>query len=255
MFFKLQGSSMRILIVFTVSLLLLCCTSKDQDSAETAPQTAIEISGQWISEEYFESIKNTKSPKKVQTGSEYMSIPEHSGEPITILINFHERIDSLVILRRSNTYEIWQVERNTITHRVRRIKILANDKISVDGKNFYKIDPVRKNGTPLVLEELLFQGRYISKNGTIVEFTKERNVSGLDDVEYYEPMVDYFDAGRQIDQVGLRRAGKEIEWFGFRFNGDTLNIYSLNCITYDSAEKRCLEVAYGALAFSFIKTN
>ena len=71
----------------------------------------------------------------------------------------------------------------------------------------------------------------------------------MDNFKYYRPEIDYYDAGMDIDQVGLGNSQNELEWFGFKFKKDTLELYKLNCLTFDSAENRCVEVDYGQLSY------
>ena len=98
---------------------------------------------------------------------------------------------------------------------------------------------------PLILEEILFKGNYQTKKGQPVEFKKNGEVTGLGKYKYYVPMMDYFDAGRQIDQVGLGETRDKLDYFGFKFRKNGLDLFALKCKTFDEGEKRCVDVDFG----------
>lgn len=83
----------------------------------------------------------------------------------------------------------------------------------------------------LILEQILFAGKY-SLNGKPVELKENGQLTGLQDYTFYIPIIDYNDAAMQVNQIYLKKDSKSPEYFGFKFEEDTLNIYNLNCIEY-----------------------
>ena len=49
----------------------------------------------------------------------------------------------------------------------------------------------------------------------------------------------------QVDQIGFGQNKNELEYFGFKFNKDTLALFKLNCLTFDSAFNSCVDVKLG----------
>jgi len=223
--------------------------------------TTITISGCWVSEKYFNSIKEFKSPKKAQNGSCLIIIPNRNLQKTTILYDFHDWFDYYEILKNHNKYEIWETRNDSITKLQNTIELTSSN-IKVDGNVFVKISPIMKkdiihNGLKseiLIQEEILFKGNYLTSDGKNVEFKNNGQLIGLDDYHYYSPINDYYDEGMQVDQIILVKTEKNIEWkdlewFGFKFNKDTLKLYKLNCLAFDSTSHNCGVVELGDLVY------
>ena len=73
--------------------------------------------------------------------------------------------------------------------------------------------------------------------------------------KYYKPLIDYFDAGLQIDQVGFGETAEKMEYFGFKFKRNKLELYKLKCDAYDEVDNRCVEVSYGIKSYDLQKTS
>jgi hypothetical protein len=43
----------------------------------------------------------------------------------------------------------------------------------------------------------------------------------------------------------LGQNNNDLEYFGFKFIQDTLELYNLNCLNFDSTDNRCVEVELG----------
>ncbi len=209
--------------------------------------TIISCSGYWLCKDYFERINNLKSPKKAQENSELIFLPERTWMPTMMISNFHEGGPTLTVLNNGNQYELWEIQEDSLIQRIEKITIMDSVNIKIGKRSFVKINPLKSDYGFRILEEILFKGSYSNASGTIVEFKKNGQVVGLDNFKVYEPVIDYIDAGRQVDLIRLGTSKKEIEYFGFIFNHDTLELYKLNCLAYDSIEKRCVEVELGQL--------
>ena len=243
-----------------IELLFSCSSSNRQENGGATTlvdiktlDTTIYFSGSWLSENYFNSIREFKSPKKAQDGSEFIVIPNRTLKPTMIIANFHEGGPSLTILKNGDKYQIWETQDDSVVQLMNDIQIISETKIKIGNQNFIKINSLTIKDDFKILEEILFKGRYTNADGKNIDFQNNGELSGLDKFHYYLPQNDYFDAGSQVDQVGLGMSDKNIEWYGFKFNIDTLEIYKLNCVTLDSTDKRCVVVENGDLTYKLWK--
>jgi hypothetical protein len=213
----------------------------------SAGDVRIPFAGDWISKDYFDKVTSDKSPRKAQEGSEdcFIHIPPTPSQTTSMVYNFHEAGPQLVAIQKNGTYRMWEKVNDNLVQVIYTIDRIADDKIKIGDKTFLKINPIIDNNQPRILEEILFKGKYQLKTGQQVEFKKNGEVTGLDGYRYYAPVIDYFDAGLQVDQVGLGMAKDQLEYFGFKFKGNTLDLYKLKCKTYDEMNKRCLDVTFG----------
>ena len=222
----------------------------------------ISIAGIWLSENYYNSLKEFKSPKKAQDNSLLLVIPESISEKTTIMYDFHDDFENYAIVKNLSDYEIWENFNNHNTKFEYNIKVISSTKIKIGETILIKIDPIKvkdffHNGLKnelLVLEELLFKGIYITLDGKKVEFKNNGQIEGLEGFFYYKPEIDYYDQGMQVDQLILVKSEKSIEWkdleyYGFKFNMDTLELYKLNCIDFDSTYQQCGIVENGELLY------
>ena len=114
-------------------------------------------------------------------------------------------------------------------------------------KTFVKINSSKKLDTEQILEEILFKGKYTNSEGKTIEFKPNGQIVGLDKFHFYDPIIDYFDEGMQVDQIRIGNSQNELDYYGFKFNKDTLSLYKLNCIEFDSTSNNCGIVEYGQL--------
>lgn len=242
-------------IIFTcITAWLLYSCSTDKLPVQTGENgtadfkkldTSISFAGYWLSEDYYEGIMEHHSPKKAQDESQFIIIPGRTLQQLIIIYNFHEGGAFLKILKHGPNYEVWEVQDDSLTQMLYPVELISSTKIKLKGKTFVKIDLQHERK---ILEALLFKGQYSNAAGKTIEFKANGQVLGLDPFSYYEPVIDYYDAGMQVDQVGLGHSEKDLEWYGFKFNTDTLELYKLKCLEFDSAGNNCVEVEFGALA-------
>lgn len=241
----------RFIIFLAIATIFFSCstsTEKSEDASDYKQlDTIINFAGSWLIEDYYNSILKHKSPKTAQDGAEFIIIPNKTLQQTIMLYGFHEGGPFLKILKNKNAYEVWEVQEDSLINKHYDIKILSDTKIQLGKKRFVKISSAVAENFK-ILENILFQGIYISEKGNNVEFKPDGTVTGLENISYYEPIIDYVDAGMQIDQIGLGKSDTEIEWFGFKFKDDTLEIYELQCLTFDSTMNSCVEVDYGKLS-------
>ena len=245
--------------VLTIAMIIsLSSTCRQQKSVPTTSidfktyDTTLSFSGYWLTEKYIKDIRKNKSPKLAQDGSEYIYIPDRTLKKTMMIYNFHEGGEFLTVLKNETSYVI---------------EIISPREIKIGDKNFVKIHPiigkdifsVSRENQPLILEEILFKGNYITADGKNVEFKNDGNLISLDNYHYYVPVDDYYDEGMQVDQIGLTHSDndsikwKDLEWFGFKFNEDTLALYKLNCVAFDSTSQNCGIVEYGDLIYKLFR--
>lgn len=250
--------------ILTFVLLYSCSTNSGQEKINTAISvdfkkldTTISFNGNWLSEDYFNNIIKYKSPKKAQDSSKFIIIPDSTLKPTFMIYNFHEGGAALTILKHSEKYEIWEVQGDSITQQSGDIQILSPTKMKIGTENFVKINSISDQGNFMILEEILFKGIYSNSEGNKkIEFKNNGELSGLADYHFYSPDIDYFDAGMQVDQIRLSKIKNDYEncdTFGFKFNKDTLELYKLNILNYDSINKMPVEVEYGQLFYKLNK--
>lgn len=248
-----------ILIVLIIFIIFSFCNysckndgnskSSNLDKIKTL-DTLVPFSGYWLCEDYLNSLNKFKSPKKAQEGEcKYIEIPKKTLITTSIILNFHEGGEELKVLKNKGIYQLWKIDYDTISELMSDIKIISQTKIKIANETFIKINPLKINDEVKILEEILFKGQYVTSEGKIVNIKNNGQVTGLDNYRYYYPIIDYYDAGLQIDQIGFGITNKDFDYYGFKFNNETLELYKLKCITYDSIEKECVEVDYGELAY------
>ncbi len=231
---------------------LLCsCSSTDKNTEQTSAanfktkDTTISFTGYWLCKDYFESINNFKSPKKAQDNSEFIFIPDRTIKQTMMIGNFHEGGPTLTILSNGDHYELWEIQEDSLTQQLDKIEIIDEPNIKIGDRVFVKINPLQSDNGSRILEEILFKGTYTNALGTAIEFKNNGQIIGLDNFKIFEPIIDYIDAGMQVDQIGFGQNKNELEYFGFKFNKDTLELFKLNCLTFDSTDNRCVEVELG----------
>lgn len=255
----------RFAIVFLAFMAIQACSSDTRSSSSekaSAPATSfktlktpIPFAGSWISADYLKSLLEHQSPKVAQEGSQecYFEIPSETLTPTTMIYNFHEGISELIPVLRGGMLELWEKSNDTLSKAVYVINPKSPDTLLLGIKKFVKLNTVSRDGQPAILEELLFKGTYTSKKTGDVAFKANGEVTGLGKYKYYKPVIDYFDAGLQVDQIGFGETEDQWEYFGFKMIGDKLELYTLKCKAYDSTGKDCVFVGYGDEVYSLKK--
>lgn len=266
----MKSSYKQILVIIVLSLLVLEGHLQNkisglQNDLKTQ-EVVIPFAGYWLSDEYLNCINEFKSPRKANElkGCNFLIIPQKTSEQVTIICDFHEETYFSKISKTKIGFEISWIEQGSISQKLIEVQVISNTQIKIGNKSFTKINPSIDKGffhssiekRYLILEEILFKGKYLNANNESVEFKQNGEVHGLRSFQYYSPIIYYFnDEGLQVDQVYLGKSeqDKKIEPYGFKFNTDTLEIYKLNCIAFDSTSNKCGEVAFGKLIYKLFK--
>lgn len=253
-----------LLCILAAATLLSCGTDTKPVQQSAAPainfktnSVPVPFAGNWISETYLSDIREHQSPRKAQETIEecYIQLPDNTLRPSTMVINFHEGISDLMTVNNNGVFQLWEKQGDTLSNLKYTIKPLSTDSLKIDDKLFIKINSSPAGNEPRILEEILFKGTYTSKKGEKVEFKSNGEVSGLGKYKYYKPLIDYFDAGLQVDQVGLGETAAKVEYFGFKFKKDKLELYKLKCDEYDDIDKRCVDVSFGEKLYELQKST
>ena len=246
----------RISIYIGFTILVSACTSTAEKRKEIVFQkqsefkdTINELAGFWLNEAYFSQIMIDGSPRNAQDGASFIEIPERTMQPTTMIFSFHEGGGELVFVKANGKYELREMHGDSLSNMLRPIKEISDSEIKLGDESFIKIKPEKEGWTYKILEEILFAGQYSSSADPVVIFNKNGKVSGLSKYKYYQPILDYYDAGMQIDQIGLGITKEDFDWFGFRWTKDTLQLFERSCVTFDSINNQCVEVEFGKLAF------
>jgi hypothetical protein len=99
-----------------------------------------------------------------------------------------------------------------------------------------------------------FRREYQSQDGKEVVFEINGHVKGLDTVTYYQPHADY--TGEQdlgVDLISMGPSQENVHEYGFQFNKDTLLIYRIDCMRYDSMAHECGLEKLGELSWKLQK--
>ena len=249
-----------------IILAFVGCNEKQKTKENAVPEKTIEIpktekkasdtqnkktsfGGNWINKKYMDRLMATKSPKKSQDVAlvTMLILPDNFNQNATMVLNFHEGITGKVI-PKGDSFEIQSPESDVPP----TIFQLKNGRIKTGKDEFIKLKTHSANNNYKVAEQLLFAGKY-EMDGKQVEFTPNGKVSGLDTFTYYSVLIDYYDAGMQVDQMRLGKSRENSKLYGFSFKKNNLSIYELKCV--NSVGDFCDVVKNGKRLYKLKKTT
>lgn len=256
---------MRIPTILLALILLASCNDKPKSTEQTVPENkkettvtkikpaeplkrdASDFGGIWVNKKYVDKLLASKSPKKSQdvTPITMLILPNNLNQEATVIWGFHEGTTGKVV-KKNGTYEILSEESGEPGQTFQ----LEKDRIKTKKDEFIKIKVTGGKNDYNVVEQLLFAGKY-EIDGKQVEFTPNGKVTGLDSFSYYSVLIDYYDAGMQVDQIRLGKSFENSKLFGFEFTKNKLTIYELKCVK--SAGDHCEVVKNGKKLYKLIK--
>lgn len=259
-------------LVYSLFMLLLASCSSSENEQKKAPvpaqvpapavtptdtplDTAVYFSGVWVNELYVRKLTATKSPRASQDAAEVscITIPRRTLQTTRFVYGFHDGRSDMEVVKKGDQYLLHpQTDDKTP---LKSIELVTPDKMKVGKDVFIKVAPgkVAEQADLGILNSLLFQGAYTTDLGKTVTFTPDGQVQGLEHFTTYSPMIDYGDAGLDVDQLILSAPGKKEESFAFKFDKNTLLIYRLKCVEFDNVNKRCNVVDFGDLLYRLQK--
>jgi hypothetical protein len=249
-------------LIFILSFLTLLVACKPGAKTEAQPETPVQaeetipFAGDWLNEQYFNLIRDHRSPRDAQEKVEncFIRIPAHLKDTTVMVYGFHESGPDIVIVKKNDQYELWEVQGDSLDRKAWTAQVVDENHLQLGQDRFVKINC--SHGVydePLILEEILFSGHYQLKGGGDVEFKNTGEVTGLGHYQYYRVLTDYLDAGLDVDQVWLGDNLDSMDYYGFKSKDKTLQLFALKCLEYNKEDKRCEQVDFGKLAWSMTK--
>lgn len=251
--------------IFFFAVLLACLTACKSDAAksnETAEEVTkvetikgeISISGHWINDKYLAVLLSSQSPRKAQEACEwcFLDIPPSADLPMLVIVNYHEAIQYHLAASDSDVYTILPNGHDAPEPQFNAIVSQTADKIKLGDQTFIRAQCAKEENTFKILEYYLFQGNYTTESGKEVEFTSNGEIKGLDDFTAYNPFIDYFDMGRDVDQVSLKNSNETWTDYAFRFKQNKLQILALECKSRNQFGN-CEEVKFGEVVYTLRK--
>jgi hypothetical protein len=226
-----------------------------QEAAAPAVNESVPFAGDWLNEKYYNLIKDKHSPRDAQEKVErvFIKIPGHMKDTTMMVYGFHEAGPELVVVKKNNAYGLWEVQGDSVAFAVHP---LGPDTLQLGTERFVRIHSAHGSyGEALVLEEIMFKGKYKLKGGGDVEFDHSGKVKGLSNYKYYQVLTDYLDAGLDVDQIWLGTTKDSMDHFGFKMHDNNLKIFNLKCLEYNKVDKRCEQVNFGKIAYTLEKVN
>jgi hypothetical protein len=194
--------------------------------------TSIPFEGLWVNEHYVNEIKGGKPIRECQdTETKCIVVPRRTLQVTSIIFGFHEGGQSLAFVKKGSEYFAHALYDG---HCVDTLHVLAGEKLKF-GRDYYVRVGEEDSTLPDlgVLEQLLFAGEYKRPDAAgAVSFEKNGKIDGLDSLSWYEPAIDYTDWGYEtkLDHIRLGADREHLHDYGFRFVGNTLEIYTIDCL-------------------------
>jgi hypothetical protein len=217
--------------------------------------TALSFAGVWVNEIYFDSIRNNRSPRLDQgIGKSCIIIPDRTLKETRMVWGFHDGGGSIVVVKDETRYQFYDPELKLPSD---TIEPLLNSRLRIGDQYFRRLNhPDTSKNDWGILEEVLFSGRYQNEDGKEAVFGRNGHITGLGSASYYEPEIDYSDrADRQIDRIRLGQSHEKLKEYAFRFDEDTLLIYTIDCLRYNADEHDCDSSKLGELKWKLRKMS
>jgi len=206
------------------------------------------FAGCWIDQTYAAMIEQTKSPRKSQDGALMICIPEHVGEKTSYIYNFHEGGAVLELQERNDQWSLIESPQQKKS-KAFVLKRNAQSNLLLDTTTFISFATVKEKDNPLI--DLLFQGIWKTQNGAAIRVGVDGSITGMQEYKEMRPMLDYWDAGLNVDMVEMVQWDGQIDMLGFLFQGDTLSLFKLRCVTME--DEMCVERKLGELLHQWVK--
>lgn len=229
--------------LYSLPLFIMIACQSSFDTTQVGQASG--IGGAWVNAHYIQLLTQTKSPRTVQDSANpsMVLMPHTIGDTGSFIGDFHDGVPFVLGKsgKKMGRYDLAQSEKYADFQVINgRLAIRDQEYIFVsDSLNNFRIG-----------ERFLFSGTY-SQGDQIVSFSPEGMISGLDNFTHYAVILDYFDVGRNLDQIEMGPSKDSMETFGFSFSKDTLTVYKLNCIESDA--RTCYTVELAETMFRLIK--
>lgn len=206
------------------------------------------FAGCWIDQTYATMIEQTKSPRKSQEGALMICIPQYVGEKTSYVYNFHEGGAVLELQERNDQWSLIESPQQKKSKSL-MLKRNAQGYLLLDTTTFISFATGKEKDNPLLA--LLFQGIWKSQDGAAIRIGLDGSITGMQDYKEMRPLLDYWDAGLNLDMVEMIRWDGKEELLGFLFQGDTLSLYRIRCVTTE--DEMCVERKLGELLYQWVR--
>ncbi len=215
--------------------------------------TTIPYQGLWVSEHYLNEIREGKAlHESADTETKCIVIPHRTLQVTRFIFGFHDGGASLVFVKKGATFYPCFLYDGLY---VDSLNPVAEGKLKI-GHDFY-IRVGEKDSASSdwgILEKLLFAGQYMRSGGSgMAVFAKNGKIQGLDSLGYYDPVVDYADLVTKVDHIRLGRDKHHYNDYGLRLLGDTMMIYTIDCLNYVDGE--CVLDTLGRQIYTLVKVK
>ncbi len=191
---------------------------------------SVPFEGVWVDEHYIHEIRQGKPlHKSADTQARCIVIPGRTLQVTRWIFGFHDGGASLVLVQNGSGYFTYWLYNGSLGDTV---TALAGHRLKIGREVYILVGKEDSTSSDLgILEQLLFAGRYerLDSSGTAV-FEKNGKIEGLDSFAWYNPVIDYADFLTNIDHIRLGRNKEHPHDYGLRFVGDTMKIYSIDCL-------------------------
>jgi hypothetical protein len=213
--------------------------------------TALSFAGLWVNETYIDNIRKTRSPRQSQDVMEScITIPSRTLQVTRMVAGFHEGAEDLVVVKDRDRYKLYDADLNKLQ---KELELISSTRMRIGGQYFSRIAHHDTTLTDLgILEELLFSGRYEREHGKEVVFTADGRIQGLDSFVRYAPVIDYT-AGSLAEFDLLNMGSGKGRDYGYRFKGDTLQIFRTICATAGAEGSFCDSLAAGPTLYKLVR--
>ncbi len=206
------------------------------------------ITGQWVNKRYIDNLLNTKSARKSQQYARNAYIKFDTSSYASFCFSFHERVGSKYSLDENLILFDNYSENEVSACLINPETLVLNLHNSTD--TMIKMKAEDLNGNLCIVNNLLFQGKYIDTNThKKIEFSENGCLRENKKFDSYDIYHDYYDAGMDYDLLRFKSKQEEKAMI-WEFSNSFLRLYEVKCINYDSSYNLCNQIAQGKLLFS-----
>lgn len=260
------------ILFLLITIIFISCNSENSKKTESTNQstkknedflnkdTIIPFAGFWINEKYYKELLKSKSPRKAfeKVRLIAINIPDRTLQWTLLLPNFRIDEEGLIFVKTNYKFQLNDYYNDRTVKKYNVDIIDTGKKLKIE--NDYFINAIGNTNSNIYkfLEEILFTGKY-KLNDKIVELTKDGKVIGLEGINLYEPLFNYFGSGKNIDIIYLDKSRDDLaikddlNTYTFKFKGDSLLIFDYKCIDFDSLNNICNEATYGNIKYKMKK--
>ncbi|MBL7884848.1 MAG: hypothetical protein JNL69_12315, partial [Bacteroidia bacterium] len=109
-----------------------------------------------------------------------------------------------------------------------------------------ELDVFVLNGTYIIED-------FLSGKSTTVKFSEDGTIKNFYDYTRYKTFRDLWGTGKQMDRIGLIKNDSTIDNFALKFTKNSLELYTVTCVTFDSIDSICREGGFDRQVYKLNK--